>query len=342
MENPWLERRVLAFAHQGGAKEAPSSTLFAIEEALAAGADVIELDVHPSADRVLFVGHDATLESTTDGSGAIAELPAAAISGLDAAYHFSPGRGAVAGDPTAPRPHRGRATRDERFRPVTLERVLERFPGVMLNLDIKERPPAVEAYEAELAALLFAYGRSEDVIVTSFFDEVTEHFRALAPGVGTSPGTNALTAFVQAVRHGQQPDPAIRRHVALQVPHSYAGVRLIDERLVDAAHRSGLALHVWTVDDEQEMEELVDAGVDGVISDRPRPPVRRCCCVVSVANYSPELSWAAQAPRTVGSARRRDRRVLGLVPWLAFFFLASLRLFVRLDMRGGIVAEVGQ
>ncbi len=59
-----------------------------------------------------------------------------------------PVRGAVAGDPTAPRPHRGRATRDERFRPVTLERVLERFPGVMLNLDIKERLPAVEAYEA--------------------------------------------------------------------------------------------------------------------------------------------------------------------------------------------------
>jgi len=269
VDNPWLERRVFAFAHQAGAKEAPSSTLYAVEEALRAGADAIELDLHPSADGVLFVGHDATVDATTDGHGSIASLPAAAIAALDAAYHFSPGRGAVGAEEEAPRPFRGRAASDERFRPLSLRRLLEAFPGLPLNLDIKEGPPLVAAYEAEVAALLAEFGRRDDVIVTSFSDESTERFRALAPGVGTSPGASALTSFVQAVRHGQQPDPAIRGHVALQVPLSYAGVRIVDEQLVDAAHRNGLALHVWTVDEEADMERLVDEGADGIMTDRP-------------------------------------------------------------------------
>jgi glycerophosphoryl diester phosphodiesterase len=269
VENPWLERRVLDFAHQGGAKEAPSSTRFAIEEALASGADVIELDVHASADGVLFVGHDATVDRTTNGTGAIAELSATTLRGLDAAWHFSPGRGAVPNEPQAPRPFKGRAATDQRFAPLELEVVLQLFPDVALNLDIKAPSQAVAPYEATLARMLLDYGRRDDVIVTSFFDDVTERFRALAPEIGTSAGTNALTAFVQAVRLGQQPDPAIRRHVAMQLPLSYAGVRLIDERLVDAVHRHGLALHVWTVDDEEEMERLVDEGVDGIMSDRP-------------------------------------------------------------------------
>lgn len=269
MENPWLERRVLAFAHQGGAKEAPSSTLFAIEAALAAGADVIELDVHASRDGVLLVGHDDTLDATTNGSGGIEAHLAAEVLGLDAAYWFVPGRGAQHGAAQGEYTDRGRAVADERFRPTTLERVLEAFPGVLLNLDIKRTAPAVTPYEATLARLLREHGRLDDVIVTSFFDQATEAFRTLAPEVATSAGTNALTAFVQAVRGGSQPDPSIRRHAALQLPLSYGGVRLIDERLIDAAHRNGLAVHVWTVDEEEDMELLVEQGADGIMSDVP-------------------------------------------------------------------------
>src|SRR5487761_2451176 len=95
MENLWLSRRVLCYAHQGGATEGPSSTLFAIESALRSGATAIELDVHRSADGVLIVSHDPTLDRTTDLDGAIASLDAAHIARADAAYWFVPGRGVV-------------------------------------------------------------------------------------------------------------------------------------------------------------------------------------------------------------------------------------------------------
>ena len=89
--NPWLDRRVLNWAHQGGAKEAPSSTLFAMRQAVANGADALELDVHMSRDGVLMVCHDATVNRTTDGSGAIADLTFDELRRLDNAYWWTPG-----------------------------------------------------------------------------------------------------------------------------------------------------------------------------------------------------------------------------------------------------------
>ncbi|MBW3614956.1 MAG: glycerophosphodiester phosphodiesterase, partial [Actinobacteria bacterium] len=89
--NPWLERRVLNWAHQGGSREGPSSTLFAMRKAVDAGADALELDVHMSADDVLVVCHDATVERTTDGRGAIAELTLSDLKALDNAYWWVPG-----------------------------------------------------------------------------------------------------------------------------------------------------------------------------------------------------------------------------------------------------------
>src|SRR5687768_9453981 len=89
--NPWLERRVLNWAHQGGAKEAPSSTLFALRQAVANGADALELDVHMTKDGVLVVCHDATVDRTTNATGAIAELTLDDVKRLDNAYWFVPG-----------------------------------------------------------------------------------------------------------------------------------------------------------------------------------------------------------------------------------------------------------
>src|SRR5271170_5274630 len=115
MDNPWLDRRVLAYAHQGGAREAPSSTLYAIETALSAGADAIELDVHASADGVLVVCHDPTLDRTSNGSGRIADHSWAELERLDNAYWFVPGEDAVGGHPDGDYPLRGRAPCDRRL-----------------------------------------------------------------------------------------------------------------------------------------------------------------------------------------------------------------------------------
>jgi glycerophosphoryl diester phosphodiesterase len=265
---------VLAHAHQGGAFEGPSSTLFAIDRALEHGASAIELDVHASSDGVLVVCHDPDVDRTTDGRGAIASLTYEALRRLDNAYYFVPGHDSVTDAREDQYVYRGRVNEDPRFRIASLEEVLERYPGVLLNLDIKQSAPAVKPYEELLAELLRRFGRRDDVIVASFSDDSLARFGAAAPEIGVSYGTNDLTQFIQAVRQGK-PVPRPRpNQVALQPPARYAGVWLVDEALVTAAHNCGLAVHVWTADDVADMEKLCDLGVDGIITNRPSELVR--------------------------------------------------------------------
>jgi len=263
----WLERRVIAYAHQGGAWEAPSSTLHAIEHALEAGATAIELDVHATSDGELVVCHDATVDRTTAQSGTIAAHTLAELQAMDFAYWWIPGADVTPGRPEADYPLRGRAPADAAFGIATLRQVLERFPGVVLNLDIKQTAPLVAPYEEALARLLAEYERTDDVIVASFLDPATDTFRRFAPAVPTSAGTVATAEAWRAVQAGQaMPDiPA----VAFQVPERQGDLVVVDERFVAAAHDAGKAVHVWTVNDTESMERLLDLGVDGIISDVP-------------------------------------------------------------------------
>lgn len=266
--NPWLERRILNWAHQGGAKEAPSSTLFAMRRAVANGADALELDVHMSRDGALMVCHDATVDRTTDGTGAIADLTFDELRRLDNAYWWTPG---TVVDHENPDPdayvHRGKAPDDPEFRIATLEEVLEAFPEVFLNFDIKQTAPTVVSYEEPLAEMLLRFERAGSTIVASFNDLATDRFRPHAPDVHTSLGTNGTADFFRAVRAGGAPPPTAS--VALQVPRTFGDLVVVDGAFVTAAHDAGLAVHVWTIDDPEEMASLVDAGVDGIMTDRP-------------------------------------------------------------------------
>jgi glycerophosphoryl diester phosphodiesterase len=265
--NPWLERRVLNYAHQGGAREAPSSTLFALRQAVAGGADALELDVHATADRVVVVCHDETVDRTTAGMGAIAQLTHAELRLLDNAHWWVPGEVVATDRAPADYVHRGKAPDDPSFGIATLREVLEEFPDVFLNLDIKQTSPAVEAYEQLVAEVLREFGRADDVIVASFDDRATDTFAAIAPEISTSCGTLLTTAIWQAVQD-DAPLPDTRHH-ALQVPARVGEIVVVDERFVERAHDHGLAVHVWTIDEPDEMERLVDLGVDGVMTDRP-------------------------------------------------------------------------
>jgi glycerophosphoryl diester phosphodiesterase len=267
--NPWLDRRVIAYAHQGGAREAPSSTLYAIERAVAAGAPAVELDVHATADRQLVVCHDATLERTTNGSGEIRHHSLEELRALDNAYFFVAGEDVQVGRPAESYELRGRAPAEPRLGIATLEEVLGEFPAVVLNLDIKQTAPAVEPYEVLLADLLRRFGRSEDVIVASFDDSATAAFKAYAPEIPTSAGTAATADFYRAVKAGEEVPESVLAHVALQVPAVYGEITVVDEEFVSRAHEAGLAVHVWTIDERDEMERLVELGVDGIISDVP-------------------------------------------------------------------------
>ena len=258
----WVSRRVLCYAHQGGAREGPSSTMWAMERAVAAGADAIELDVHATADGHLVVCHDATVDRTTDGHGAISTLTLESLRTLDNAYWWVPGSVVAPGLADDAYPRRGQG-----LGIATLDEVLDAFPGTILNLDIKQTAPAVAPYEEAVAQCLRAHGRGDDVIVASFNDLSTERFRAVAPEFATSAGTLGVAACWRAAHAGEP--IAAPPFAALQVPVQTAGVTVCDEVLVEAAHRAGLAVHVWTVDDADEMARLVAMGVDGIITDVP-------------------------------------------------------------------------
>ncbi len=268
-ENPWLSRRVISYAHQGGAKEAPSSTLYSIRRALELGATGIELDVHATLDRELVVCHDPTLDRTTNATGEIANTRLDELRRLDNAHWFVPGEDTARGRPEEDYVLRGKAPVDRDFGVATLSEVLEAFPDVVLNLDIKRSAPDVVAYEETLARVLAEHGAADKVIVASFLDSATAAFTRYAPHIGISAGTEWTTEFYGRVHAGAPPQTDIGRYVALQVPARFGPVVVVDEQFVEAAHASGLAVHVWTIDDPTEMEHLTGLGVDGIMTDRP-------------------------------------------------------------------------
>jgi glycerophosphoryl diester phosphodiesterase len=269
-ENPWLSRRILRYAHQGGAREAPSSTMFAFDTALSNGANAFEMDVHCTTDRVLVVCHDIDVDRTTDGTGPIASITWAEIAELDNAFWWAPGHQAIRGLSPDSYPHRGRAPQDRRLGVARLDEVLQAYPDVVINLDIKQTEPDVEPFEDLLADMLRKYERSDDVIVASFHDRALSRFRALAPEFATSFALHEALDAVGALESGATIDH-LTSHVALQIPLRWDGIDrlLISKRLIEAAHANGVAVHAWTIDDRADMELLVDMGVDGIISDCP-------------------------------------------------------------------------
>ena len=265
--NPWLDRRVVAFAHQGGAFEGPSSTLHAIGQAVALGAPAIELDVHATKDRYIVVCHDETVDRTTNHVGEISNLTLAELREMDNSYWWIEGDAVTPGRDASEYVHRGKAPRDRAFGIATLEEVSEAFPGVVLNMDIKRTDPEVEPYEELLANELRRLGRTDSVIVASFNDKAIQRFRTFAPEVFTSAATDETAAFYFSVVAGETPPPMDA--FALQVPTSFGEIEVVNQTFVDAAHQHGLAVHVWTIQDRDEMERLLDLGVDGIISDTP-------------------------------------------------------------------------
>ena len=238
-----------------------------MRRAIEAGAHAIELDVHATVDGHVVVCHDPTVDRTTDGHGAIADLTLEQVQSLDNAYWWVPGELTAVGLPHDEYPLRGRAPDDRELRIPTLQAVLEEFPDVYFNFDIKQTAPAVAAYEQKVAEVLASHGRTDDVIVASFLDEATDAFCRIAPEACVSFGMTGTREFFGAFREGTA--PAASPHVALQVPPTVGEIELVTPEFVEAAHRYGIAVHVWTIDEAEEMRRLVAMGVDGVMTDRP-------------------------------------------------------------------------
>jgi glycerophosphoryl diester phosphodiesterase len=230
--------------------------------AVAMGAHGLELDVHRTADGHLVVAHDDTLRSMTGQDGKIRGSTLEELLHLDAAYNWLPGK--IAADALKSGEHwelRGKAQLEPDLRIPTMEAVLEAFPNTPLNLELKARG-AVDP----LADLLKRHQR-DDVIVVSFYDLRLRRFRRRAPNVPTATGGGKMVLFWLFSRVGLA--MPLQQDVALQVPWCIWRKRFCDRRLVRAAHRRGLAVHVWTVDDPDVMHAAIDIGADGIMTDRP-------------------------------------------------------------------------
>jgi glycerophosphoryl diester phosphodiesterase len=242
------------FAHRGASARAPENTLEAFRLAVEAGAGGLELDVRMTRGGEVGVIHDATVDRVTDGSGAVAGMTLDEVRCFDAGYSFSPDGGRTF-------PYRGRAVRIP-----TLAEVYEEFPDIYVNADIKEAQP--EAEEAVLSVIKDAAAEGR-TLVASTDHAVLRRFRKVSGGhISTGASRREIAAFYVLSRLHLEAlvSPA---YEALQVPVEHRGIKLVTPRFVRAAHSRGVRVDVWTINDVAEMNQLLDLGVDVIMTDRP-------------------------------------------------------------------------
>jgi glycerophosphoryl diester phosphodiesterase len=236
----------LGMAHRGFSRDGLENTMAAFEAAVALGTTHVETDVHATRDGRLVAFHDPLLDRVSDGRGAISSLTWAEV----------------------------RRVRVGDREPVPLlEDVLDAWPDLRVNVDVKDWPAV-----APMADLLRRPGVLDRLCVASFDDRRTAAVRRLlGPDLerrlATSPGRRGVTRWrlgsaVPGPAGVRSARPGTVGHVAVQVPVGAGPLRVVTRRSIDVAHRLGLQVHVWTVDDPRRMHRLLDLGVDGLISDR--------------------------------------------------------------------------
>jgi glycerophosphoryl diester phosphodiesterase len=196
--------------------------------------------------------HDPVLDRTTDGRGAVRERTLAEVKALDAGYQFTATDGG--------HPWRGRGVRVP-----TLDELLAAHPDVPLNIEVKQEEPAIVG--DVLAALDRHEARGRTLLAAEHAPIMTS-IRAQAPDILTSCSAAEVADFVFRLRDGNL-EGWTPPGFALQVPPSYERIDIVTAESVAAAHRLGLEVHVWTIDDAAEMDALLDLGVDGIMTNLP-------------------------------------------------------------------------
>ncbi|MCM3554069.1 glycerophosphodiester phosphodiesterase [Janibacter melonis] len=241
---PYFQARTpIGLAHRGGAGYEPNvgreNTAAAFEEAVAMGYRYLETDVHATSDGRLVAFHDAVLDRVTDGVGSLAELPWSRVSRART----------PAGDAVP-----------------LMDELLERFPMTRFNIDVKA-PGAV----APLAEVVRRHGAIDRVCVGSFSDErLRAARRLLGPRLATSAGPAGVAGMrlLPGVLSRLLHSPAQALQIPVQHLLGRRPITLVTPALLRAAHATGKHVHVWTIDDADEMHRLLDLGVDGIVSDR--------------------------------------------------------------------------
>jgi glycerophosphoryl diester phosphodiesterase len=245
--------RPLVFAHRGGGGLYPENTLEAFRYSAAMGVDVLELDVHSTSDGALVVMHDATVDRTTNGSGRVSQMTLAELKKLDAGYRFTPDDGATF-------PFRGKGVTIP-----TLQEIFDALPDRIFNIEPKQAEPSVTA---PLCEILRDRKMTDKAIVGSFRQQAIDEFRAACPEVATAATPAEARDFLALykVGLGKSYSPPMQ---VLQIPERLGALEIVSKDFVETARRLNLKVHVWTINDAEDMKRLIEMKVDGIMTDYP-------------------------------------------------------------------------
>jgi glycerophosphoryl diester phosphodiesterase len=244
-----------AFGHRGSAGTHPENTLESFRAAAAMGAPYIELDIHATRDGEIVVAHDDHLARMCGLGRAIPEMSYSEVAAADAGRMFT-----LDGGGTFP-------FRGEGLKVPRLSDVLAAFPKLRVIVEVKQIAPSIVA---PMLDVIDRAGMRRNVLVASEHQEPLDEVRKLAPDIPTNFSYLESGQFMQAMVAGGNETNYRPPGAALQIPPEYESWPLVTPESVAFAHRVGIEIHVWTVNEESEMAQLLDMGVDGIISDYPK------------------------------------------------------------------------
>lgn len=253
-------KRPLVIAHQGGEGLAPSSTLTAFINAWEMGVDVLEFDVHMTKDGHLVAIHDPTVDRTTNGTGKVNEMTLKEIKKLDAGYYFQNEKGE--------HPFRGKG--------ITIPTVEEIFETIkdddmLYIIEIKDTndPSLYKTITQKMWDTLKTFRLEQRVMFASFDQDIVDYILEVSNGKAiVSAGRKEATKFV--VLHKLFLNSLYHPSVdAIHIPTREGKFNLADRKLIRGAHKRGMVVHYWTINDQETMRELIRMGADGIMTDRP-------------------------------------------------------------------------
>ncbi len=252
MRKNFFDPEPFIFGHRG-MSEYPENTYLSFKNAADTGVDVIETDLHISRDGKFFIFHDATLDRVTDGKGKINDFTLDELKKFDAAYNFS--------NDGASFPYRGKG-----IRILSLEELLETFPGQRFNIELKDcNPASVEGY----CGVIRKFNADERVLTASEHYANIVEVRRILPEMATSASMREVINIYFLFKIGMLSLKKSYRMDALQIPEFVSFSRLANPGMVKMLKSKGVRVHVWTINKEEEMRRLIEIGVDGIITDEP-------------------------------------------------------------------------